>query len=306
MNCDMSFSFDTKNELCKHVPEDKCCAVAECYGILLYGNTFNAREIRIVTRNQRLGDRLIERISRAFDISFDIVPELGKIGKRAYIINDQDKLKLIFETYGFSHGNLLAHHVNLGVIEEECCRRSFVRGAFLTGGSIIDPEKRYHAELVTDHYNVSREMYSLLLDMGFFPKETARGGNYITYFKQSAAIEDFLTLIGAPVHAMEVMSAKIEKDMRNSVNSKVNCDTANVAKIVDASAMQIDAIRKIEVAGIFESLPEKLRQTARLRLQNPELSIKDLADISIPPVTKSCMNHRMRKLLELSAAARSD
>lgn len=297
----MSFSFDTKTELCKHIPEEQCCAVAECYGILLYGNTFSAREIRIITGNQKLGERLLERFSRAFDISFDTIPEPGKTGKQAYIISDQNKLRLIIEAYGFSPGSLLAHHVNLGVIEEECCRRSFIRGAFLAGGAVTNPEKSYHLELVTDHYKVSRETYSLLLDMGFFPKETARSGNFITYFKQSSAIEDFLTLIGAPVHAMEVMSAKIEKDMRNTVNRKVNCDTANVAKTVDASAMQIEAIRKIEIAGVFEALPEKLRQTAYLRLQNPELSIKDLADISTPPVTKSCLNHRMRKLLELSA-----
>ena len=296
----MSFSFDTKTELCKHLPEGKCCAIAECYGMLLYCNTFSMREIRIVTGNQSFAVRLLERFSTAFSVSFDILPVSGKTGKQAYIINNPGKLKCIFETYGFSLGSLLAHHVNLGVIEEECCRRSFVRGAFLAGGAISNPEKSYHLELVTDHFSVSREMYSLLLDMGFFPKETARGGNYITYFKQSTAIEDFLTLIGAPVHAMELMSAKIEKDMRNSVNRKVNCDTANVAKTVDASVMQIEAIRKIEMAGAFEALPEKLRSTAQLRLQNPELSIKELADISTPPVTKSCLNHRLRKLVEMS------
>jgi len=153
---------------------------------------------------------------------------------------------------------------------------------------------------VTDHYNVSRETFSLLLEMGFSPKETARGGNYIIYFKLSSAIEDFLTLIGAPLHAMKLMSAKIEKDVRNSVNRKVNCDTANVSKTVDASAAQLAAIRKIEAAGALDTLPERLRQTAGLRIDNPELSIKELADISTPPVTKSCLNHRLRKLMEIS------
>jgi len=301
----MSFSYNTKTEICKHLPDSRCCAVAECYGMLLYGNTFSAREIRIITGNKSLGERLGELFLRAFAVSFDILPESGKTGKQAYIINDPDKLLRIFEAYGFSPENLLAHHVNLGVLEEECCRRSFARGAFLTGGAITNPEKSYHLELVTDHFNVSRETYSLLLDMGFSPKETARGGNYITYFKQSSAIEDFLTLIGAPLHAMELMSAKIEKDMRNSVNRKVNCDTANVAKTVDASAAQVKAIRKIELAGAFAALPEKLRQTAQLRLQHPELSIKELADISTPPVTKSCLNHRLRKLVELSDIADS-
>ena len=298
----MSFSYNAKTEICRVMPDGKCCAVAECYGMLLYCNTFSAREIRIITGNETLGMRLIERFSSAFSISFDIIPETGKKGKQAYIINGEDKLRRIFETFGFSTESLLAHHVNLGVLEEECCRRSFVRGAFLTGGAITDPAKSYHLELVTDHFKVSRETYSLLLDMGFSPKETSRGGNYIIYFKQSAGIEDFLTMIGAPLHAMELMSAKIEKDMRNSVNRKVNCDTANVAKIVDASAAQIKAIKKIEDAGAYETLPEKLRQTAELRLQNPEMSIKELAEISTPPVTKSCLNHRLRKLMELSGA----
>jgi len=270
--------------------------------MMLYGNTFSAREIRIITGNQNLGQRLAGRFSSAFSVAFDITPESGKTGKQAYIINDPEKLSLIFETFGYSPESLIAHHVNLGVLEEDCCRRSFIRGAFLTGGAITDPEKNYHLELVTDHFKVSRETFSLLLDMGFFPKETSRNGNYVTYFKQSSAIEDFLTLIGAPIHAMKLMSAKIEKDIRNSVNRKVNCDTANVSKTVDASAAQIIAIRMIEAAGAYEALPEKLRQTADLRLQNPELSIKELADISMPPVTKSCLNHRLRKLTEISAA----
>ena len=296
----MSFSYDTKTELCKSPQSDKCCAAAECYGMLLYGNMFTAREIRIITGNPVLGRRLDEQFKRAFSVSFDTLPDPSKTGKQSYVINDPDKLNLVFETYGASPESLLAHHVNLGVLEEECCRKSFIRGAFLTGGAITDPTKSYHLELVTDHYNVSREMYSLLLDTGFNPKETARGGNYVIYFKQSSVIEDFLTFIGAPIHAMELMSTKIEKDMRNTVNRKVNCDTANVTKTVDAAAAAIDAIRKIEDAGAFEALPEKLRQTAVLRLDNPELSIKELADISTPPVTKSCLNHRLRKLIEIS------
>jgi len=282
------------------MPEGNCCAVAECYGMLLFGNTFSAHEIRIITGNRKLGNRLVELFSSAFSISFDIMPSEGARGMQVYVVNDPDKLGRVFATYGFSPKSLLAHHVNLGVIEEECCRRSFIRGAFLTGGGITDPEKRYHLELMTDHFNVSRETYSLLLDMGFSPKETSRSGNYVIYFKQSSAIEDFLTLIGAPLHAMELMSAKIEKDMRNSVNRKVNCDTANVTKTVDASVAYIGAIRKIIAVGAFESLPEKLKQTAYLRLQNPELSIKELADISEPQATKSCLNHRLRKLVEIS------
>ena len=300
----MSFSYDTKMELCGIKIDNWCCARSECYGMLLFGNTFSAREIRIVTENQTLGGRFVAQFELAFSISFDILPQADKSGRQAYIITNPDKLKTVFEAYGFSPQSLIAHHVNLGVIEEDCCRKSFIRGAFFTGGAITDPAKSYHLELVTDHFNVSRQTYSLLLDMGFSPKETRRSGNFITYFKQSAAIEDFLTMIGAPLHAMELMSAKIEKDMRNSVNRKVNCDTANVTKTVDASVAHIEAISKIESAAGLHSLPEKLRQTAMLRLEHPELSLKELAEISTPPVTKSCLNHRLRKLVELSVELR--
>jgi len=296
----MSFSYNTKAELSRLSPENTCCAIAECYGMLLYGNTFNAREIKIVTGNSALGKHIIDMFLAAFKTSFDVMPDEDEDGKQAYIINNSKKIGRIFEVYGFSQKDLLAHHVNLSVLESECCIKSFIRGAFLTGGAVTDPAKSYHLELVTDHYNVSRQTYSLLLEMGFTPKETSRSGNYIIYFKQSSAIEDFLTFIGAPIRAMELMSAKIEKDVRNTVNRKVNCDTANVTKIVDAAGVQIEFIGKIKAAGSFDSLPEKLKQAAQLRVENPELSIKELAEVSIPPVTKSCMNHRMRKLVEIS------
>jgi len=296
----MSYSYNTKVELCRLMPESSCCAIAECYGMLLYGNTFSVREIRIVTGNKVLGKRIVDLFLSAFMTSFDIMPDEDESGKQAYVITDSKKISRIFETYGFTKENLLAHHVNLGVLEDECCSKSFIRGAFLTGGAVTDPAKSYHLEIVTDHFNVSRQTYSLLIELGFSPKETSRGGNYIIYFKQSAAIEDFLTYIGAPIHAMELMSAKIEKDVRNTVNRKVNCDTANVTKTVDASAAQIEAIEKIKTAEAFEALPEKLKQTAELRIENPELSIKELSEISTPPVTKSCMNHRIRKLVEIS------
>jgi hypothetical protein len=265
--------------------------------MLLFGNTFNMREIRIITGNKVIGKRIVCLFLHAFKTSFDVMPDEDEAGKQAYAITNPTKISRIFETYGFSKENLLAHHVNLGVLEDECCRKAFIRGAFLTGGAVTDPAKSYHLEIVTNHYNVSRQTYSLLLEMGFSPKETARSGSYILYFKQSAAIEDFLTLIGAPIHAMELMSTKIEKDVRNTVNRKVNCDTANVMKTVDAAAMQIEAIEQLKATGAFEALSEKLKQTAQLRVDNPELSIKELADISTPPATKSCMNHRLRKLV---------
>ena len=295
----MSFSSDTKKELCKSNPRP-CCALAEMYGVLLYCNTFTNREIKIITESRALARRLPRLMKRVFGLAFDAQPSEGEKGKLNFAINSPEKIKKIFAAYGYDSEKLIAHQVNLSVLEDNCCRVSFIRGAFLTGGSVTDPEKRYHLELVTDHYNVSRGTFALLLDMGFTPKDISRNGNYIIYFKQSEAIEDFLTTIGAPVAAMKVMSAKIEKDLRNSVNRRVNCEAANVGKTAFAALDQIRAIEKLERAGILETLPEKLKETARLRKENPEVSLSELAGMLSPPVSKSCLNHRLRKLIKLA------
>ena len=210
------------------------------------------------------------------------------------------KLKKIYDAFGLEPKTTVTLHVNLGVLEEECCRISFLRGAFMAGGSVTDPEKRYHLELATSHLRVSREVYSLMMESGFFPKDTTRGGNSILYFKQSDSIEDVLTTLGAPVCAMRIMEAKVEKDLRNGVNRRVNCETANLGKAVDAAQEQLAAIRRLEAKGTYADLPDKLRKTAELRKENPEATLLELAQMQDPPLTKSAINHRMRKILELS------
>lgn len=289
----MSFSATVKSELCRTPLNRACCAKAEAYGVLLYANCFSAREIRIITASPALAQRLPKLWKRAFSLSFDAVSSGGRGGKTVFLMTDTEKIAAIFSAYGYDASRALAHHINLGVLEDECCRASFLRGAFLAGGSITDPAKRYHLELVTDHKNVSGEAFSILLEMGFAPKDTLRAGHYVIYFKQSEAIEDFLTTLGAPSAAMEIMSAKVEKDMRNAVNRRVNCDSANADKIVSAAQAQIDKIRAIGL----DNLPPELAQVALLRVANPEASLADLAALSDPPVTKSCINHRLRKLM---------
>lgn len=298
----MSFSSDAKAEITENLSMKKCCILSACYGILLYCNTFSSREIRIITGNQHFAQILPKLFKRAFGFGFDNVSEKsGTRGKQSFIISDQDKLSLIFNAYGYDIDSLLAHHVNLGVLDEDCCKISFIKGAFLAGGSVTDPSKRYHFELATAHYSVSRETYSLLLELGFSPRETSRKGNHVVYFKQSESIEDLLTLIGASSSSMQVMSAKIEKDMMNSVNRQVNCDTANVKKTVEAAQLQLESIAKLDSASMLSELPEQLQYTAQLRVDHPELSISELAAIHEPPVTKSGLSHRLRKLIELSS-----
>lgn len=296
----MSFSSNVKSELCREPMSRRSGVLAEAYGVLLYCNTFSATLIRIITESQEFAARLPKLFKKAFGVNFDFEPEPESAGKLQFCITDADKIHKIFSMFGASAKSDITLHVNYGVLEDEEDRIAFLRGAFLAGGSVTDPAKRYHLELTTSHYKVCRETYALIMDVGFSPKALTRGGSSILYFKQSDYIEDFLTAIGAPVCAMGVMEAKVEKDLRNGVNRRVNCETANLTKVVDASMEQIAAIRRLEESGKLDELPVKLRQTAGLRLENPEATLTELAEMLDPPVSKSALNHRMRKLIELA------
>ena len=293
----MSFAADVKGELCRAPLNRKCCAQAEAYGVLLYCNTFARGEVRIMTENDAFAKRLPQLFKKAFRVTFDRLPE-GE-GKRIFSITDPRKLSAIDQAVG-SGPEDLALHINFAVLEESCCRLSFLRGAFLAGGSVTDPRKGYHLELTTSHLSASREMVALMREMELEPKAAMRHGNAVIYFKQSHYIEDFLTMLGAPVCAMGIMEAKVEKDLRNGVNRRVNCETANLTKVVDAAQEQLAAIRLLQRNGLLETLPAKLRQTAMLRVENPEATLQELAEMTEPPLTKSAMNHRMRKIIAYS------
>ncbi|MBQ9973501.1 MAG: DNA-binding protein WhiA [Oscillospiraceae bacterium] len=296
----MSFASDVKTELCRTGLSHKCCAQAEAYGVLMYCNLFSAGEIRIVTESDAFAARLPQLFKKAFKIDFDRKPEPGSTGKRVFGITDGQKLGVIRQVYGADHNTMLAHHINYAVLEESCCRIAFLRGAFLAGGSVTDPGKSYHLEIATSHYNVSKEGHALMQECGFTPKQVTRKSNYISYFKQSEAIEDFLTGIGAPLAAMEIMNTKLEKTLRGSVNRRVNCDAANLDKAVEAAQAQIEAIRALKKSGVLDTLPDKLREAAVLRLEHPEDTLVQLALLCDPPITKSALNHRLRKLTQLS------
>ena len=298
----MSFSAQVKEELCRTPLSRRCCARAEAYGILLFCHSFTAVEIKIVTSAPVFAKRLPALFRKAFKVDFDRTPEPAETGKRIFLITDPGKLAAIREAYGSDPAVSLANHINFAVLEEDHDRAAFLRGAFLAGGSVNDPTKSYHLELVTSHYSVSRELAALLPEAGFEPKQTTRKSNYITYFKPSETIADFLTALGAPVSAMELMNAKLEKHLRGSVNRRVNCDAANLDKAVEAAQEQIEAIHRLEERGMLDELPPKLRATAEVRLAHPELTLSQLAEALDPPVTKSCLNHRLRKLMELGKA----
>lgn len=295
-----SFAYKAKSEVCRTAVQRLCCARAECYGVLLYCNTFTSQEVRIITENAEFAARLSRLFNKAFGIRFDRVPEDMSVPKLIFQITEPEKLTRIIGTFGYDARQNVVAHVNFGMVEDDCCRTAFLRGAFLSGGSVTDPEKRYHLELATAHMQASREVSALLNEMGFLPHTVMRGGNSVIYFKQSEHIEDFLTTIGAPAAATEIMTAKVDKSIRNGANRAANCDIANVNKTINASENQITAIGRLRLEGKLERLPDKLRQTADLRLEYPELSLQQLAEKHEPPLTKSCLNHRLRKIMELA------
>ena len=295
----MSFSSEAKAELCRTGFGGGCCARAELYGVLLHCNTFTPQEVRVITESGDFAERLPGLLDRAFGVRFDRLPGEGE-QKYIFQITEMEKISRMIDAFGFDSRQSPVLHINCGLLEEECCRAAFLRGAFLAGGSITEPSKRYHLELVTSHAQASRELAALLTDMGRQPRQTARSGCQVTYFKSSGQIEELLTVMGAPRSALELKNTRAEKQLRNGVNRRVNCEAANLDKAVDAAQEQLLAIRRLYELDRVEGLSAQLKETIILRETSPDLTLSQLAEEFDPPITKSGLNHRLRKLVELS------
>ena len=276
----VSFSAFAKAEVCRLIPTKQCCALAECFGILLYCNSFTSEGIRIITESREFAYILPKLFKKAFDMDFDSYPSLASPGKLMFQIWDPEKIDVIMDSFGFDRKETLALHVNYPVVEQDCCKASFLRGAFLAGGSVTDPTKGYHMEYTTTHHSVARECFLLIHEvMGFSPKSAQRGGGQVLYLKQSDQLSDFLTYLGAPVAAMGIMEARLEKELNNKVNRRCNCDDANLSKVVEAAQEQLAAIRILRDRDQMEHLPLKLQQAAKAREENPEATLTELAAI---------------------------
>lgn len=295
----VSFSGSAKAEICRSFPQKKCCALAECFGILLFCNSFSGDGIRIITESREFGAVLPKLFKKAFSISFDGLPQGEGSGKMVFQITDPPKIRTIMESFGFDPRDTLSLHINLPVVEEDCCKGYFLRGAFLAGGSVTDPGKGYHLEFTTTHHSVAREADALIQEvLACNPKTAQRAGGQVLYLKQSDGISDCLTYLGAPVAAMGVMETRLEKELNNKVNRRCNCDDANTSKVVEAAQEQLTAIRILRESGLLQHLPQKLIQAAEARQANPEASLTELAAMMDPPITKPAMNHRLKKLVQ--------
>ena len=300
----LSFSAAAKAELCRDIPHKHCCCLAEAFGILLFCNSFTSEGIKIITESREFAWMLPKLFKRAFDIHFDAYPSMEAPGKLVFQIFDPEKIDIIMDSFGFDMGDTLSLHVNWPIVEEECCRTAFLRGAFLGGGSVTDPAKGYHMELTTTHQAVARETRVLIQDaMDFTAKTAQRNGCVVLYIKQSEQISELLALLGAGVASMGIIEARLEKELNNKVNRRCNCDDANISKVVDAAQGQLNAIEILKEKGLLEKLPAKLQQAAAARENNPESSLSELAAMMDPPITKPAMNQRLKKLIEYAREA---
>ena len=289
----MSFTTDIKSELC-HLPVTDETALAECLGMLLFAGQFSREGLRIQCEMPAVR----RRVQQLLNQYLDIWPEENDTILQVW---DTQEIDRIYAIYGYERERTLP--LNRALVEDEQSRSAFLRGAFLVGGYVSTPEKGYHLELVTPHYHVSRQVSALLLEMELPAGQLMRRGIYVLYYKDSAAIEDLLSACGATTAAMDLMLKKVERELRNDVNRRVNCETANLTKTVGAAARQIAAIERLEAAGLLEKLPMPLQITAQMRINNPEMSLAELCQNFPEPISRPGLNNRLRRLVQLGEEA---
>ena len=305
----MSFSSSVKDELSRQMPGARHCQIAETAAILsLCGRVkISASDrfwIEIHTENVAVARKYFTLLKKTFNIRTDVSIRSGmNHGRsRTYIVavrEHEEALKVLqavklINTQGEIGENLsLIRNV---VLQNACCRRAFIRGAFLAAGSISAPEKFYHFEIVCPTEPKAEQLKNIIATFDIEAKIVPRKRYYVVYIKEGSQIVDILNVMEAPVSLMELENIRIVKEMRGSVNRQVNCETANINKTVSAAVKQIEDIRFIQSVAGLSGLPESLQEMARIRLERPEATLKELGEALEPPVGKSGVNHRLRKL----------
>lgn len=293
----MSFSMQVKNELVKTEYENLCCKRSLLYGMCIFGKSFSEKSVSLQTENEKTAELYGQLLKELFNIKTNVKksPAGRNITVSVAEINDASKL---FKSFGHEkNASLKINHSNFDC---ENCVNAFMAGAFLSCGTISAPEKDYHLEFTVPYLNLSKSLLTLIEEIELKPKYTYRHGYNIIYFKESEAIEDCLYLMGASSAMFEMMNIKIVKDFRNKANRKANCETANINRMVNAAAVQIKAIEKIWKEKGKEYLPENLEMLAELRYENSDLSLSELAEMCTPPLSRSGVNHRLKKIIDIA------
>ena len=308
----MSFSSEVKNELARIEPEKNCCQLAEISGFLRTAGSLKLEgggKFRIVVST---GDPAIARhykklLNTYFETPVDLEIEeggnLGKSHKYMLSIGPEEKSEQILRETGIlmirQGNNYISDGIYDGIVRSKCCRKAYLRGVFLGSGTISDPSKAYHLEVICNTKVLARDLCKLIntfVDLS--AKMVERKGKFIVYMKKAAYISDMLAIMGAHSHVLALSDVLIRKQMRGEAARISNCDNANTDRILDAAESQIATIIRLKETGNYDNLPYKLKEIAELRVQNPEASLTELGELLDPPLKKSGVNSRLKKLMD--------
>lgn len=313
----MSFSGMVKEELAKHVSPARHCQIAELAAILHYCGQVSLDEqgeaaLQIRTENSSVARKYFTLLKKTFNIDTDVIldgqkEQWGSSAEQLVIHGKEDVVRILQAVKWMDKDRRLSedgHKVNPILIKNACCQRAFLRGAYLAIGSMSDPEKSYHLELVCMEEGQALQLQELIQGFGLEARIVRRKKYHVVYMKEGACIVDFLNIIEAHVALMELENLRILKEMRNSINRRVNCEAANITKTVNAASKQTEDIILIRDTYGFDNLSESLRQMAEVRLEHPDATLGELGEFLTPSIGKSGVNHRLRKLSELAEKIR--
>ena len=314
----MSFSGRVKEELAKNISRARHCRIAElaafigmCGTVVI--NRFDFCSVKIHTENLLVARKVFTLIEKTFNIKTDIAVRRNvakqTVSYAVIVRRHEDALRVLqaVKMLDEHSGNAEElHAVNPLIVQQMCCRRAFLRGAFQASGSMSDPKKSYHFEIVCSSEEMACRIRDLICSFSMDAKIVPRKKFYIVYLKEGSQIVDILNVMEAHVSLMELENVRILKEMRNSVNRKVNCETANINKTVSAAVKQVEDITYLRDTIGFVHMPEGLVEAANARLANPDATLKELGESLTPPVGKSGINHRLRKLSELADKVRRE
>ncbi len=296
----MSFSANVKNEILSVELENECCLHAFAYGMMLFSRAFSSYDMSILTENSGIAEKYLELMKKVCKVNAKLVKtEAGKF--KVEVVSEDERYKVL-DTFGYDKKST-ASRLNWANFSDECCKTAFLKGVFLTCGTVNDPNKSYHLEFVVPYLNLSKDLKLFINDydqLSVKPRSIVRNSNHVIYFKDSEAIEDILTVMGAVNSSLEIMGVKMYKDMRNNVNRKLNFENANLDKTLDASTKHIQAIIHIKDTVGLSYLSDELREVAELRYENPDMSLRELGSKLKVPISRSGVNHRLAKICKIA------
>lgn len=313
----MSFSSNVKSELSHHFGNARHCNIAELAAILnMCGHIAFIRGkfcVKIQTENPAAARKYFTLLKKTFNIDSEVLTRRNSQLKKNMVymlyINDDGQARKMLQACGLltAGGEMrISRRIDELVVNSVCCKRAYIRGAFLASGSVSDPEKMYHLEFACSDETYSESLKDLINSFGLEAKIVKRKEHYIVYLKEGEQIVDLLNIMEAHKALLDFENIRILKDMRNNVNRKVNCETANLNKTVNAAVRQLEDIELILKRMDLSQLPQSLSDIAQLRLEYPDASLKELGQFLDPPVGKSGVNHRLRKLAEIADSLREE